>query len=80
MLFFHKAIAESVLMYRFNRLPAALAKAAAYGYAGTMFPWESRWLSVMSVGACLWCLSVVIVCGICLWYLSVVFVCGVCLW
>ena len=53
MLFFHKAIAESVLMYRFNRLPAALAKAAAYGYAGTMFPWESRWLSVMSVGACL---------------------------
>lgn len=34
-------IARSMLDYRFDRLEAARKKAAAYGYDGAMFPWES---------------------------------------
>ena len=41
MLLMNKAIAESMINYRINRLPAACKKAIAYGYDGAMFPWES---------------------------------------
>jgi len=34
-------ITRSLLMYRFRRLPEARAAAAAAGYAGAMFPWQS---------------------------------------
>jgi trehalose/maltose hydrolase-like predicted phosphorylase/O-glycosyl hydrolase len=34
-------IARSMIDYRTDRLPAACAKARAYGYRGAMFPWES---------------------------------------
>ncbi len=34
-------IAKSMLDYRFDRLQQAREKAANYGYAGAMFPWES---------------------------------------
>lgn len=33
--------ARAVLEYRLNRREGAAAKAASYGYAGLMFPWES---------------------------------------
>lgn len=41
MLLLNQDIARSMLDYRFDRLPAARKKALAYGYRGTMFPWES---------------------------------------
>lgn len=41
MLFLNQGIAESMMNYRIDRLPAARRKAAAYGYRGAMFPWES---------------------------------------
>jgi beta-phosphoglucomutase family hydrolase len=34
-------ITRSLLLYRFRRLPEARAAAAAAGYAGAMFPWQS---------------------------------------
>lgn len=34
-------IAKNQLMYRYHRLPAAKAIAAAKGYEGALFPWES---------------------------------------
>lgn len=34
-------IARAMIDYRIDRLPAARQRAAAYGYAGAMFPWES---------------------------------------
>lgn len=37
----HPEIAESLINYRFDRLPAAERLAASYGYRGAMFPWES---------------------------------------
>ena len=36
------AVAKQTLEYRFDRLAAAEAYAAATGWAGTRFPWESR--------------------------------------
>ncbi|MCM1151001.1 MAG: glycoside hydrolase family 65 protein [Alistipes sp.] len=41
MLFLNRDIAESMINYRIDRLPAARRKALAYGYRGAMFPWES---------------------------------------
>lgn len=41
LLFLNQGIAESMLNYRIDRLPAAFKKAEAYGYQGAMFPWES---------------------------------------
>lgn len=41
MLMLNHGIAESMMNYRANRLPAARRKATAYGYRGAMFPWES---------------------------------------
>lgn len=41
LLFLNREIAESMLNYRIDRLPAARKKAMAYGYKGAMFPWES---------------------------------------
>lgn len=41
MLFLNRGIAESMINYRIDRLPAARKKAMAYGYKGAMFPWES---------------------------------------
>ena len=41
MLFLNQGIAESMMNYRIDRLPAARRKALAYGYRGAMFPWES---------------------------------------
>lgn len=41
MLLLNQDIAQSMLDYRFDRLPAARKKALAYGYRGAMFPWES---------------------------------------
>lgn len=41
MLFLNGGIAESMIDYRTDRLPAARRKALAYGYRGAMFPWES---------------------------------------
>ncbi len=37
----HPELARSMIDYRTDRLPAAKRKAAAYGYDGAMFPWES---------------------------------------
>lgn len=34
-------IARNLLLYRYHRLPGARHKAAANGYEGAMFPWES---------------------------------------
>jgi alpha,alpha-trehalase len=34
-------VARSLLRYRYRRLPAARRAAAAIGYAGAMFPWQS---------------------------------------
>ncbi len=34
-------VARNMLMYRWHRLPEARAKAAANGYRGAQFPWES---------------------------------------
>lgn len=34
-------LAESMLKYRFDRLPGARQKAYTHGYRGAMFPWES---------------------------------------
>jgi len=34
-------MAKNQLMYRYHRLPAARANAAAKGYKGALFPWES---------------------------------------
>lgn len=41
MLFLNAGIAESMMNYRIDRLPAARCKSLAYGYRGAMFPWES---------------------------------------
>jgi trehalose/maltose hydrolase-like predicted phosphorylase len=41
LLVLHPELARSVLDYRYNRLQAAKEKAAALGYSGAMFPWES---------------------------------------
>lgn len=41
MLFLNGGIAESMMDYRIDRLPAARRKAMAYGWKGAMFPWES---------------------------------------
>ncbi len=35
------AIARNLLLYRYRLLPAARAKAAAHGYKGAQYPWES---------------------------------------
>jgi len=43
MLFLNQGIASSMVDYRLGRLGAARVKAAAYGYKGAMFPWESDW-------------------------------------
>jgi hypothetical protein len=37
----HPAAARAMLEYRIRRLPAARARAAAFGRAGARFPWES---------------------------------------
>lgn len=37
----HPELARSMLDYRYDALPAARRRAAAYGYRGAMFPWES---------------------------------------
>lgn len=37
----NRELAESMIDYRIDRLPAARRKATAYGYRGAMFPWES---------------------------------------
>lgn len=37
-------VARSLLEYRYLSLPGAHRKAAANGYRGAMFPWESAWL------------------------------------
>ena len=41
MLLLNTDLAESMIDYRCNRLAAAKTRAAAYGYQGAMFPWES---------------------------------------
>jgi len=41
LLLMNQGIAESMLNYRINRLPAAKQKAYLHGYRGAMFPWES---------------------------------------
>ncbi|MBX0327366.1 hypothetical protein K2Z83_06710 [Oscillochloris sp. ZM17-4] len=41
LLYTHPASARALLMYRYHNLPGARAKAAAMGYAGALFPWES---------------------------------------
>ncbi len=40
-LLFNQGIAESMINYRTDRLAPAEKKAANYGYAGAMYPWES---------------------------------------
>lgn len=37
----HPATARALLMYRYHTLPAARAKAAAFGYRGALYAWES---------------------------------------
>ena len=37
----HPELAREMIAYRFDRLPAARHRAAAYGFRGAMFPWES---------------------------------------
>lgn len=39
--FTHPMSARTLLMYRYHTLPGARAKAAAYGYRGALFAWES---------------------------------------
>jgi kojibiose phosphorylase len=39
--FTHPPTARALLMYRYWTLPAARAKARAFGYRGAMYPWES---------------------------------------
>ena len=41
MLLLNSGIAESMMDYRLDRLPAARRRAMASGYVGAMFPWES---------------------------------------
>lgn len=41
MLFLNPGIARSMIDYRVDRLPGARRRAAASGYSGAMFPWES---------------------------------------
>lgn len=41
MLLMNEGIAQSMISYRTGRLKAAQRRAASYGYAGAMFPWES---------------------------------------
>lgn len=41
LLYLNQPIAEAMVDYRVERLAAARHKAAAYGYRGAMFPWES---------------------------------------
>ena len=41
MLLLNRGIAESMMDYRLDRLPAAKRRAMASGYDGAMFPWES---------------------------------------
>lgn len=41
MLFLNQGIARSMIDYRVDRLPGARRRAAASGYAGAMYPWES---------------------------------------
>jgi len=41
LLLLHPQLAANVIDYRFTRLQPALDKAQAYGYKGSMFPWES---------------------------------------
>lgn len=43
MLLLNEGIARSMVDYRTDRLDAARRRAAAYGYRGAMFPWESDW-------------------------------------
>jgi trehalose/maltose hydrolase-like predicted phosphorylase len=37
----HPERAKSLVMFRYRTLPAAEARAKAYGYTGAMYPWES---------------------------------------
>lgn len=37
----HPELSQAMTDYRFDRLPAARRRAAAHGYRGAMFPWES---------------------------------------
>ncbi len=37
----HPERAKSLVMFRYRTLPAAEARAKAYGYSGAMYPWES---------------------------------------
>lgn len=41
LLYTHPATARALLMYRYHTLAGARAKAAAGGYRGALFPWES---------------------------------------
>jgi trehalose/maltose hydrolase-like predicted phosphorylase len=41
LLAFHPELARSIVEYRYERLPAAKRRAAALGYKGALFPWES---------------------------------------
>jgi len=41
LLVLHPDLARTMLDYRYERLPAARRRAAAHGYQGAMFPWES---------------------------------------
>lgn len=41
LLLLQPSMAQSLLEYRFERLPAARYNAKAHGYQGAMFPWES---------------------------------------
>lgn len=41
MLIMNTGIAKSMIDYRYDRLAPAIRRAAAYGYKGAMFPWES---------------------------------------
>lgn len=40
-LLLNAGLAESMIDYRVDRLPAARQRALSYGYSGVMFPWES---------------------------------------
>ncbi|HJD75242.1 MAG TPA: glycoside hydrolase family 65 protein [Bacteroides reticulotermitis] len=40
-LLLNQGLAESMMNYRIDRLPAARQKAMSYGYRGAMYPWES---------------------------------------
>ena len=43
LLLMNQYIARSMIDYRYDRLAPARRRAAAYGYRGVMFPWESDW-------------------------------------